>query len=32
VARIVWNENLRVKNHRPLGGDEIRRLLDAKGS
>jgi len=27
-----WNESLRVKDHRPLGEDEIRRLLDAKGS
>jgi putative membrane protein len=26
-----WNESLRVKDHRPLGEDEIRRLLDAKG-
>ena len=27
-----WNESLRVKDHRPLGEDEIRRLLKAKGS
>ncbi len=27
-----WNESLRVKDHRPLGEDEIRRLLNAKGS
>ena len=27
-----WNESLRVKDHRPLGEDEIRRLLEAKGS
>jgi len=26
-----WNESLRVKDHRPLGEDEIRRLLNAKG-
>ena len=26
-----WNESLRVKDHRPLGEDEIRRLLKAKG-
>jgi putative membrane protein len=26
-----WNESLRVKDHRPLGEDELRRLLDAKG-
>ena len=26
-----WNESLRVKDHRPLGEDEIRRLLAAKG-
>jgi len=32
VARIVWNESLRVKDHRPLGEDEILCLLDAKGS
>ena len=25
-----WNESLRVKDHRPLGEDEIRRLLNAK--
>ena len=27
-----WNESLRVKDHRPLGEDEIRRLLNAKGT
>ena len=27
-----WNESLRVKDHRPLGEDEIRRLLNAKSS
>ncbi|HKQ23402.1 MAG TPA: DUF2238 domain-containing protein [Burkholderiales bacterium] len=26
-----WNESLRVKDHRPLGEDELRRLLKAKG-
>ncbi len=26
-----WNESLRVKDHRPLGEDELRRLLNAKG-
>ena len=26
-----WNESLRVKDPRPLGEDEIRRLLNAKG-
>lgn len=25
-----WNESLRVKDHRPLGEDELRRLLNAK--
>ena len=25
-----WNESLRVKDHRPLGEDELRRLLKAK--
>ena len=27
-----WNESLRVKDHRPLGEDEILRLLNAKQS
>ena len=27
-----WNESLRVKDHRPLGEDELRRLLNSKRS